>query len=428
MYEDRELEDILLAKLIQYPEHYYHHHTRLSSKLFNDITNRNIFNVYRQLINKNQVPDIINLSSILKDSEKEIHLTLAVILENAYSAHDIGSCIDALSKIRVMNNISNFAKELNFKITNRDDSNEVLKYINKSVSNLDPSIDSETKSIGDQLVDVLNDIEIRMNTDGITGIPTGFNSIDRFTNGWQETDLVIIGGASSMGKTSLALAFAYNAVKCGNVPTAIFSYEMSCRQLIERLISAETGIDNKWIQKGTISHEDLKKIHEATSLIEKLPLYIDDCKRTSLQYVTNRIKQLVITSDVKLVFIDYLQLISAKHKGGTREQEISTIARGLKNLAKELNITIIALSQLNRGVGLRQSGRPTMADLRESGEIEQASDIVILVYRPEYYGIQEIEGESQKGVAEIIFAKGRSIGIGKVQMNFIANLTKFVEK
>ena len=144
--------------------------------------------------------------------------------------------------------------------------------------------------------------------------------------------------------------------------------------------------------------------------------------------MVNRIKQLVITSDVKLVFVDYLQLISAKYKGGTREQEISTIARGLKNLAKELNITIIALSQLNRGVGLRQQSRPTMADLRESGEIEQASDIVILVYRPEYYGIKDIDGQDQKGVAEIIFAKGRSIGVGKVYMNFIANLTKFVEK
>ena len=428
MYEDKELEDILLAKLIQYPEHYYHHHHNLSPELFNDITNRNIFNVYRQLINNNQTPDIINLSSILKDSEREIHLTLAVILENAYDAHDIGSCIDALSKIRVMNNITGFAKELTFKITNREDSNDILKYINKNISILDPNIDSQTKDIADQLVDVLGDIEIRMNTDGITGIPTGFKSIDNFTNGWQKTDLVIIGGASSMGKTSLALAFAYNAVKCGNIPTAIFSYEMSYRQLIERLISAETGIDNKWIQKGAISHEDLKKIHKASSLIEKLPLYIDDCKRTSLHYVINRIKQLVITSDVKLVFVDYLQLISAKYKGGTREQEISTIARGLKNLAKELNITIIALSQLNRGVGLRQQSRPTMADLRESGEIEQASDIVILVYRPEYYGIKDIDGQDQKGVAEIIFAKGRSIGVGKVYMNFIANLTKFVEQ
>ena len=428
MYEDKELEDILLAKLIQYPEHYYHHHHNLSPELFNDITNRNIFNVYRQLINNNQTPDIINLSSILKDSEREIHLTLAVILENAYDAHDIGSCIDALSKIRVMNNITGFAKELTFKITNREDSNDILKYINKNISILDPNIESQTKDIADQLVDVLGDIEIRMNTDGITGIPTGFKSIDNFTNGWQKTDLVIIGGASSMGKTSLALAFAYNAVKCGNIPTAIFSYEMSYRQLIERLISAETGIDNKWIQKGAISHEDLKKIHKASSLIEKLPLYIDDCKRTSLHYVVNRIKQLVITSDVKLVFVDYLQLISAKYKGGTREQEISTIARGLKNLAKELNITIVALSQLNRGVGLRQQSRPTMADLRESGEIEQASDIVILVYRPEYYGIKDIDGQDQKGVAEIIFAKGRSIGVGKVYMNFIANLTKFVEQ
>ncbi len=428
MYEDKELEDILLAKLIQYPELYYSHHNNLHPELFNDLTNRNIFNVYKQLINNNQTPDIINLSAILKDSEENITLTLACILDDAFMAHDIASCINQLTKIMTMNNISKFTKELSFKVTNKEDSDEILKFINKNTSDLNPDVAGQNKSISEQISDVLGDIEVRMNTKGITGIPTGFNNIDNFTNGWQETDLVIIGGASSMGKTSLALTFAYNAVKHGNVPTAIFSYEMSYKQLIERLISNETGIDNKWLQKGTISDKDLKQIHKSVGVIENLPLFIDDCKRTSLQYLLNRIKQLVITSGIKLVFIDYLQLISARTKGGTREQEISRIARALKNIAKELNITIIALSQLNRGVGLRQESRPTMSDLRESGEIEQASDIVVLVYRPEYYGISEIEGESQKGIAEIIFAKGRSIGVGKVILKFIANLTKFVEE
>ena len=142
----------------------------------------------------------------------------------------------------------------------------------------------------------------------------------------------------------------------------------------------------------------------------------------------NRIRKLYATKDIKLVLVDYLQLVNASSKKNNREQEVSLIARSLKNISKELGITIIALSQLNRGVGLRTESRPTMADLRESGEIEQAADVVALVYRPEYYGITEVDGENTRGLAEIIFAKGRNIGVGKINMEFIPSLTKFVDK
>ena len=282
------------------------------------------------------------------------------------------------------------------------------------------------QEINDQLSDVLLELERRINSDGLTGVPTGFNSLDKFTGGWQETDLVIVGGASSMGKTSLALAFALNAAK-QNVPTAIFSYEMSYQQLLMRMISSETGIDNKWMLNGTLDMESMKTINSEIGNIEKYPLYIDDCNRTSLTYLLNRIRKLHATKDVKLVLVDYLQLVNASSKKGSREQEVSLIARSLKNISKELGITVVALSQLNRGVAMRTESRPTMADLRESGEIEQAADIVILVYRPEYYGITESEGSNTRGLAEIIFAKGRNIGVGKVNMKFIPNLTKFID-
>ena len=229
-----------------------------------------------------------------------------------------------------------------------------------------------------------------------------------------------------MGKTSLALAFALNAAK-QNVPTAIFSYEMSYQQLLMRMISSETGIDNKWMLNGTLDMESMKTINSEIGNIEKYPLYIDDCNRTSLTYLLNRIRKLHATKDVKLVLVDYLQLVNASSKKGSREQEVSLIARSLKNISKELGITVVALSQLNRGVAMRTESRPTMADLRESGEIEQAADIVILVYRPEYYGITESEGSNTRGLAEIIFAKGRNIGVGKVNMKFIPNLTKFID-
>ena len=207
-----------------------------------------------------------------------------------------------------------------------------------------------------------------------------------------------------MGKTSLALAFALNASK-QDVPTAIFSYEMSYQQLLMRMISSETGIDNKWMLNGTLDMKNFKTINKEIGRIEKLPLYIDDCNRTSLTYLLNRIRKLHSTKDIKLVLVDYIQLVNASSKKNNREQEVSLIARSLKNISKELGITVIALSQLNRGVGLRTESRPTMSDLRESGEIEQAADIVTLVYRPEYYGIIDIDGEDTRGLAEIIFAK-----------------------
>jgi len=168
----------------------------------------------------------------------------------------------------------------------------------------------------------------------------------------------------------------------------------------------------------------MKKINKSVTKIENLPIIIDDCNQTSLSYLLSKIKQYAITNKVELILVDYLQLVSAS--GGSREQEVSKVARALKNIAKELNVAIIALSQLNRGVGMRHNSKPTMADLRESGEIEQAADIVALIYRPEYYGLHEDEsGNPTSGLAKIIFAKGRNIGVGEINLKFIANLTKF---
>jgi len=267
-----------------------------------------------------------------------------------------------------------------------------------------------------------------MNTEGLLGIASGFKDIDKFTGGWQETDLIIVGGASSMGKTSFALALAYNAAKYTNTPTVIFSYEMSALQLIRRLASMESEINNKYITNGTLSNDELLKIHESIGHIEKLPINIDEGNLTSLSYLVHRIKEYVKTKKVKLVMIDYLQLVSSKNKAGSREQEVSKVARTLKNLAKELNITVIALSQLNRGVGMRNNSKPTLADLRESGEIEQAADVVMLIYRPEYYGIEfNDDGKESKGTANIIFAKGRNIGVGEVTLKFKSAITKFLD-
>ena len=427
MIEDSEIESILLGKLISNPETYFIHHQDITEDMFTDPTCINIYNSYKKLVSKNKTPDILNISKDLKSTSDNISYTVSDMATNkSFLPIDINSCISALKEVQTRRSIAQYVDQLGKYIDNRESIEKILNHITKEGSNLDKSISIKDRNINEQLFDVLKELEKRINSEGLTGITTGFNSLNKFTGGWQETDLVIVGGASSMGKTSLALAFAVNASK-DDVPTAIFSYEMSYQQLLMRIISAETGIDNKWMINGTLDKQNMMSINKEIGKIEKYPLYIDDCNRTSLTYLLNRIRKLHITKGIRLVLVDYLQLVNANSKKGTREQEVSLIARSLKNISKELGITVIALSQLNRGVGLRTESRPTMADLRESGEIEQAADIVALVYRPEYYGIKEIEGNDSRGLAEIIFAKGRNIGVGKINMKFTPSLTKFTD-
>jgi len=228
-----------------------------------------------------------------------------------------------------------------------------------------------------------------------------------------------------MGKTSLGLAFCYNCAKVG-VPTAVFSYEMGDTQLLQRLVSLESEVNNRYIMKGTLQDNELSRVDKAIGKLENVSLFIDECKDSSLRYLLNKIRQYVITKDVKFVLVDYLQLV--KGAGTSREQEVALVARELKNIAKELNITIIALSQLSRAVERKEGCRPSLSDLRESGEIEQASDIVMLVYRPEYYGIMaDDSGNSTEGLVDLIFAKGRNIGTGTLPLRFKKEYTKFID-
>ena len=329
MYEDKDIEKILLGKLITYPKEYIKHHANISEDMFVNVTNINIFNSYNKLQSQGKAPDLVNLSKELKGTERFIDLTLSRMAnEDAFLPIEIETCIVRLKQAQTSRNIFEFAKQLSIYIENLEDVDKIIKFITEKSSNLDSNEVVKEQEINDQLSDVLLELERRINSDGLTGVPTGFNSLDKFTGGWQETDLVIVGGASSMGKTSLALAFALNAAK-QNVPTAIFSYEMSYQQLLMRMISSETGIDNKWMLNGTLDMESMKTINSEIGNIEKYPLYIDDCNRTSLTYLLNRIRKLHATKDVKLVLVDYLQLVNASSKKGSREQEVSLIARSL---------------------------------------------------------------------------------------------------
>jgi len=423
-----ELEIKLLSKLFMYPELYYEHAEKLNANMFDNAFHKRIFEKFLVMQSEQKDIDLLSMSKALGCNHEE-NIQLSSIYTAPSEFISVKSAIDSLHEQSRRRTMQSMIQETQNKFLNGETTDDIIAFINKMNAKMMVVQDSDVADIRTQMKDFLKDIDKRMSTDGIIGVTTGFKSLDEFTGGWQGTDLVIIGAASSMGKTSLALNLAYNAVKYADSPALIFSYEMSVNQLIMRLVALESEIPIRWIQNGELKDEDLRRVQQTASEIIDRKIYIDECKQTSLNYLISKTRQYVHSCGIKLVFVDYLQLVTASvGSKGTREQEVSKVARALKNLAKELNITIVALSQLNRGVGFRAESKPTLSDLRESGEIEQAADIVALVYRPEYYGINQDEnGESTQGKAQIIFAKGRNIGVGTVTLNFVSELTKFRE-
>ena len=274
-------------------------------------------------------------------------------------------------------------------------------------------------------------IEEISNKEGLSGIPSGFDKVDKLTSGWQPSDLIIIAARPGMGKTALTLSMARNMAVNSNIPVAFFSLEMSSVQLITRLISSETGLSSEKLRTGRLEKHEWEQLNVKVKSLEKAPLFIDDTPSLSIFDLRAKARRLVSQHKIRLIILDYLQLMTAgsSQKGGNREQEISTISRNLKALAKELDVPVIALSQLSRAVETRGgSKRPILSDLRESGAIEQDADIVSFIYRPEYYKIDEWDDEERtptQGQAEFIVAKHRNGGLDNIRLKFIAQLGKF---
>ena len=280
------------------------------------------------------------------------------------------------------------------------------------------------------VIQAKNKIEAVSNKEGLSGVASGFNKIDKLTAGWQESDLVIIAARPGMGKTALSLSMASNIAINGKIPLAFFSLEMSSIQLITRMISSETGLDANKLRTGKLEKHEWEQLNVRVKNLENAPLYIDDTPSLSIFDLRAKARRLVSQKGVKIIIVDYLQLMTAgaNIKTGNREQEISTISRNLKALAKELKIPVIALSQLSRMVEGRTSKRPLLSDLRESGAIEQDADIVSFIYRPEYYKIDQWddnERSSTEGEAEFIVSKHRNGGLGNIRLRFISQLAKF---
>ena len=267
--------------------------------------------------------------------------------------------------------------------------------------------------------------------EGLSGIPSGFHEIDKLTSGWQESDLIIVAARPGMGKTAFTLSMARNISVENNIPVAFFSLEMSAIQLITRLISSETGLNSEKLRTGKLEKFEWEQLNVKVSNLESAPLYIDDTPSLSIFDLRAKARRLSSQYGIKLIVLDYLQLmtVGSSQKTGNREQEISTISRNLKALAKELEIPIIALSQLSRAVELRGgTKRPILSDLRESGAIEQDADIVSFLYRPEYYKIDEWDDEDRTpsaGQAEFIVSKHRNGGLNSIKLKFVSSLGKF---
>lgn len=270
----------------------------------------------------------------------------------------------------------------------------------------------------------------RRQESGITGVPSGFTELDKVTAGWQRSDLVIIAARPGMGKTSFVLSLARNAAVLAKKPVAVFSLEMSSVQLAHRLISAETELNSEKLRKGTLADHEWEQLNSLVKNISQAPLYIDDTPALSVFDLRSKCRRLKVQHNVELIIVDYIQLMRSEidSRSGNREQEISNISRSLKSIAKELNVPVLAISQLNRSVEARLTKRPQLSDLRESGAIEQDADMVCFIYRPEYYNLtQDEEGNPTAGLAEIIIAKHRNGALRDVKVRFIDRLAKFVD-
>lgn len=264
--------------------------------------------------------------------------------------------------------------------------------------------------------------------EGLSGVPTGFTELDKITSGWQRSDLIIIAARPGMGKTAFALALARNAAVDYKRPVAIFSLEMSSLQLTQRLISLESEISGTKLRNAQLAEYEWQQLHTTVEKLSEVPIFVDDTPAINIFELRAKCRRLKMQEDIQLIIVDYLQLMSGvpDQKRGNREQEISTISRSLKGMAKELDVPVIALSQLSRAVETRGGiKRPQLADLRESGAIEQDADLVFFIYRPDYYDLDD--PSVPKGLAELILAKHRNGALGTINLRFVSKFAKFVD-
>ena len=409
----------------------------IQPEVFYKATHQTIFEAIFQLFQDSQPIDLLTVSSELRKKEKlesvggEFYL-VQLSQRVASSAHIEFHARIILQKFiqRSLIKISNEIIESAYK-----ESTDVFDLLDEAESKLydvtQGNIKKSSESAQNLVLEAKKKIEEISKQDGLSGVSTGFEKLDKLTSGWQPSDLIIIAARPGMGKTALTLSMARNIAVTKQIPVAFFSLEMSSIQLITRLISSETGLSSEKLRTGKLADHEWQQLNVKVTDLEKAPLFIDDTPSLSIFDLRAKARRLASQHGIKLIVVDYLQLMTAgtSNKSGNREQEISTISRNLKALAKELDIPVIALSQLSRAVEARGgTKRPMLSDLRESGAIEQDADIVSFIYRPEYYNIDEWDDDERtpsQGQAEFIVAKHRNGGLDNIRLKFIGHLGKF---
>lgn len=315
-----------------------------------------------------------------------------------------------------------------------DETRDVFDLLNAAETDLfqiaENNMSKQVSSMQSVVREAIQEIEkAAQNTDGVSGVPTGFHSLDKITSGWQRSDMIVLAARPGMGKTAFVLSMARNTAVDYNMGVAVFSLEMSSVQLVKRLIASESRLSAEKLRKGDLKEHEFQQLHSRITKLATAPIFIDDTPGISIFDFRAKCRRLKAQHNIDMIIIDYLQLMSAKDGkgGGNREQEISTISRSIKEIAKELNVPIIALSQLSRSVETRGGDKkPMLSDLRESGAIEQDADIVSFIYRPEYYNItQDDDGNSLHGIGEIIIAKHRNGALDSVQLRFVPEYARF---
>ncbi|QIE60665.1 replicative DNA helicase [Rasiella rasia] len=409
----------------------------LSSDVFYKQQHQHIFDAIHMLFENSEPVDLLTVSSQLKKNATleqaggEFYL-VQLTQKVSSSAHIEFHARIILQKYiqRSLIKISNEIIEESY-----DETTDVFDLLDTAESKLyeitQGNIKRSSETAQQLVIQAKKKIQEIANREGLSGIPSGFDKVDKLTSGWQPSDLIIIAARPGMGKTALTLSMARNVAVEHNIPVAFFSLEMSSVQLITRLISSETGLSSEKLRTGNLEKHEWEQLNVKVNALEKAPLFIDDTPSLSIFDLRAKARRLSSQHGIKLIMIDYLQLMTAggSQKGGNREQEISTISRNLKALAKELAVPVIALSQLSRAVETRGgSKRPLLSDLRESGAIEQDADIVSFIYRPEYYKIEEWDDEERsptEGQGEFIVAKHRNGGLDEIRLKFIGHLGRF---
>lgn len=392
--------------------------------------NRIIYSAMLNLYNRAEPIDLITVKSELESMGKfeqvggwEYLTELPLKVPTTANATKYIKIVEEKSVLRNLIRTANEIIDLGYDPT--EDVEDIMEGAEKKIFNIMQDKNQKGYApIKDILVDSFTQLEELYNRkQHITGVPTGFSDLDYRTAGLHGSELILVAARPAMGKSAFALNIATNAAVRGNTPVAIFSLEMSKEQLVNRILCSEAMVDSNKVRTGKLEDEDWGKMAEAIGPLSETGIYIDDTPGISVMEIRAKCRKLKLEKNIGLVVIDYLQLVQGSNKrNASREQEISEISRSLKILAKELNVPVIALSQLSRAVEQRPDHRPMLSDLRESGAIEQDADIVMFLYRDDYYN----EDSEKKNIAEVIIAKHRGGSTGTVDLGWLGSYTKFV--